>query len=69
MLVCAACAVAQRRRVLWLAAIVAGIASGGAGCARRETPVQAGIRTQTLHVGLQTEPATLDPHLTLRSPL
>ncbi len=30
-------------------------------CARRETPVEAGIRTQTLLVGNGGEPATLDP--------
>jgi len=84
MLVCAACAVAQRRRVLWLlasalqppatalslpssalwlTAFVAGIALGGAGCAKRETPVQAGIRTQALLVGNVAEPADLDPHV------
>ena len=33
------------------------------GCARRETPVQAGNRTGTLHVGNGAEPGTLDPHL------
>jgi len=32
-----------------------------AGCARRETPVEAGIRTQTLLVGNAAEPADLDP--------
>jgi oligopeptide transport system substrate-binding protein len=31
------------------------------GCARRETPVEAGIRTQTLLVGNRAEPADLDP--------
>ncbi len=31
------------------------------GCARRETPVDAGIRTQTLLVGNRAEPADLDP--------
>ncbi|HRI80987.1 MAG TPA: peptide ABC transporter substrate-binding protein, partial [Opitutaceae bacterium] len=34
-----------------------------AGCARRETPVEAGIRTQTLHLGNGAEPQTLDPQL------
>ncbi|MBS0662011.1 MAG: peptide ABC transporter substrate-binding protein [Verrucomicrobia bacterium] len=34
-----------------------------AGCARRETPVQEGIRTRTLLIGNQNEPATLDPNL------
>jgi hypothetical protein len=31
------------------------------GCAKRETPVVAGIRTQTLHFGNGEDPATLDP--------
>jgi len=34
---------------------------GEAGCSRRETPVEAGIRTQTLLVGNGAEPADLDP--------
>ncbi len=33
------------------------------GCARRETPVEAGVRTQTLHLGNGAEPQSLDPHL------
>ena len=32
------------------------------GCARRETPVDAGLRTRTLLVGNGAEPADLDPH-------
>ncbi|MCX6937048.1 MAG: peptide ABC transporter substrate-binding protein [Verrucomicrobia bacterium] len=32
-------------------------------CAPRETPVQAGIRTQTLHRTVGPDPANLDPHL------
>ncbi len=32
-------------------------------CSRRETPVDAGLRTGTLHVGNGAEPGTLDPHL------
>ena len=32
-------------------------------CTPRETPVEEGIRTQTLLVGNQNEPATLDPAL------
>jgi oligopeptide transport system substrate-binding protein len=35
-----------------------------AGCTKRETDVEAGIRTQTLIVGNYAEPASLDPHLT-----
>ncbi len=34
-----------------------------AGCARRETPVDAGIRTQTLLLGNGAEPQDLDPHI------
>lgn len=34
-----------------------------AACGRRETPVEAGRRTGTLHVGNGAEPGTLDPHL------
>jgi oligopeptide transport system substrate-binding protein len=34
-----------------------------AGCGRRETPVEAGIRTQTLLVGNGAEPADLDPQV------
>ena len=34
-----------------------------AACARRETPVEAGIRTQTLLVGNSSEPVDLDPHV------
>lgn len=34
-----------------------------AGCSRRETPVEAGIRTRTLLAGNAAEPADLDPHL------
>jgi len=33
------------------------------GCARRETPAEEGIRTQTLLVGNAAEPADLDPHI------
>ncbi len=33
------------------------------GCARRETPVEEGIRTRTLLVGNGAEPGSLDPHL------
>jgi oligopeptide transport system substrate-binding protein len=32
-------------------------------CSRRETAVQAGNRTQVLHVGNGAEPASLDPHV------
>ena len=33
------------------------------GCGRRETPVQAGIRDQVLHLGNGSEPRDLDPHV------
>ena len=32
-------------------------------CAKRETPVEEGLRTHTLLLGNQSEPATLDPHV------
>ena len=32
-------------------------------CGKRETPVEEGIRTKTLLVGNQNEPASLDPHV------
>ena len=34
-----------------------------AGCGRRETVADAGVRTQTLHVALKAEPRDLDPHI------
>src|SRR5689334_10764547 len=37
--------------------------AGLLGCSRRERPVDEGIRTHTLLIGNQNEPATLDPHL------
>jgi oligopeptide transport system substrate-binding protein len=35
----------------------------GAGCARRESPVERGNRDQTLHLGNGSEPKDLDPHV------
>ena len=32
-------------------------------CAKRETPAEGGIRTKTLLIGNQNEPASLDPHV------
>ena len=46
-----------------LATSLACVAFGEAGCAKRETPIEEGIRTHTLLIGNQNEPATLDPHL------
>lgn len=34
-----------------------------AACGKRETPVEAGVRTKTLLLGNQNEPASLDPHV------
>src|SRR5882724_10184331 len=44
-------------------AILIGVALGEAGCTKRETPVEAGIRTQTLLIGNLAEPRDLDPHI------
>ena len=48
---------------LTIALVLACLAIGDAGCAKRETPVEEGIRTRTLLIGNKNEPATLDPHL------
>jgi oligopeptide transport system substrate-binding protein len=52
-------------RFRFIAAVTLPIAGlvGLASCAKRETPVEKGIRTRTLLVGNQNEPATLDPHI------
>ncbi len=58
-------------KCLTVAALFGGAACAGllvAGCARRETPVEAGIRTQTLLVNNLTEPSSLDPHLAFSAP-
>jgi len=34
-----------------------------AGCSKRESPVEAGNRTQTLHLAIGAEPRDLDPHI------
>ncbi len=49
------------RRFLVLAPVALLLGLGA--CAKRETPVEEGIRTHTLLIGNQNEPATLDPHL------
>ena len=46
---------------LLLLPLAGGLLLGLAGCPRRETPAEAGIRTQTLLVGNGAEPADLDP--------
>jgi oligopeptide transport system substrate-binding protein len=43
--------------------VLACVAIGEAGCAKRETPVEEGIRTQTLLIGNLAEPRDLDPHI------
>ncbi len=40
-----------------------GLVLGIAGCAKREAPATAGLRTRTLLVGNAAEPGDLDPHL------
>ena len=50
----------MRRLPLLLSSLLLGVASF-AGCAKRETAADAGIRTRTLLVGNQNEPASLDP--------
>ena len=50
-------------RLLALATALGCVAFGAAGCAKRETPVEEGIRTRTLLIGNQNEPASLDPHV------
>lgn len=51
----------RRPPFLWRTCLAVVLLSGG-GCARRETPVDAGLRTRTLHIGNAAEPADLDPH-------
>ncbi len=55
---------APTRRLSLLSAMLAGLAAFAlAGCGRRTTPAEAGIKTQTLLLGNAAEPATLDPQL------
>ena len=46
---------------LWSWSLASGFLASG--CARRETPVQAGIRDQVLYLGNGSEPRDLDPHI------
>ncbi|MEY2881810.1 MAG: Periplasmic oligopeptide-binding protein precursor [Verrucomicrobiota bacterium] len=55
--------VAPIARLAFSSLILAFVVALAAGCAKRETPAAAGLRTRTLLVGNQNEPATLDPHL------
>lgn len=50
---------ARCRHRAWIAVCALLLAS----CARRESPVSAGNRTQVLHLGNLSEPKDLDPHL------
>ncbi|HTT57799.1 MAG TPA: peptide ABC transporter substrate-binding protein [Opitutaceae bacterium] len=50
-----------RRTAHWL--LVSGLCLLAPGCARRVTPVEAGIRDQTLYLGNGSEPRDLDPHV------
>lgn len=47
---------------LLLCALLLAFAAGLSSCAKREPPVAAGVRTQTLLVGNAAEPGDLDPH-------
>lgn len=46
-----------------ISAVLTCVALGEVGCARRETPVEQGVRTQTLLLGNGAEPADLDPQV------
>src|SRR5687768_11985610 len=50
------------RRSPWFTFVLT-VVVAAAGCARRERPVEAGIRTRTVLVGNAAEPADLDPHV------
>jgi oligopeptide transport system substrate-binding protein len=52
-------------RAAWIAIILglSCIIFLATGCRRRETPAQAGIREQVLHLGNGSEPRDLDPHI------
>lgn len=50
-------------RLLLTSPLALAIALGFAGCAKRETPAAAGVRTQTLLLGNGAEPADLDPQI------
>src|SRR4051794_29117173 len=53
----------RTRRLVHFFSLGVALAGVLGGCSRRERPVDAGIRTHTLLLGNQNEPATLDPHL------
>jgi oligopeptide transport system substrate-binding protein len=50
-------------RLLTPVAVAAALLLGAAGCARRETPAAAGVRSQTLLLGNGAEPEDLDPQV------
>jgi oligopeptide transport system substrate-binding protein len=51
------------RGARWRRVAAATLLLAAAGCSRRETPVAAGVRTQTLLLGNYAEPADLDPQV------
>src|SRR5687767_5279785 len=57
-----ACVLLAHMRLLTCAFLCV-LASLVSGCRKRETPIEEGIRTQTLLVGNAAEPGDLDPHL------
>src|SRR5437764_10381097 len=50
-------------RAITSAAVLAILLLGNASCGKRETPVDEGLRTQTLLLGNGAEPADLDPEV------
>jgi oligopeptide transport system substrate-binding protein len=50
-------------RLRVFALLLASIALLLTACGKRETPAEAGLRTKTLLLGNQNEPASLDPHV------
>jgi len=53
----------MKRFCAFASLLAAGALAGLGGCARRETPIQAGLRTQTLLLGNGAEPEDLDPQV------
>lgn len=53
----------MRARPSWFSLLLLSLALAVAGCGKRETAAEEGLRTRTLLVGNAAEPADLDPHL------
>lgn len=51
------------RMPLFFRALLCLFVALGSSCAKRETPVQIGNRTGTLHMSIGSEPSDLDPHI------